>query len=178
MKRRSSGQKRRRVIHLPIKKRVLKMVIKTLLHVLLRLSGPCGDHKSTNKGNLNISVAEVLSKHSDLNSTEIAQLVGSTAGAVRSTKAWKNRKQLKEAPRPLPSGYRDVRTNNIEAEAKSPNENHFTVLELWQRWKKDGNSTPPPVETVAGELEVSEQEAEQIIRETQSLIMPFEALSV
>lgn len=129
-------------------------------------------HKKTAKP-LNVRVANAVIKHQNANSDEIAKMVESTPGSVRTTPAWKMRKQLRQRY-DTKKGWKDKDGNYDAFDASQIAAEHYDVYQMFQDYKSGKNPDYPSIERIADKLEVKEARAKELLKQAQSML-GFEA---
>ena len=122
---------------------------------------------------LNVRVANILIKHQNANSDEIAKMVGSTDGSVRTTDAWKMRKSLRERY-DTEKGWKDADGNMDTEGTYEVKPEHWDIYNMFQDYKSNKTSDYPTSERIAEKLNVKPAIAKDLLREAKS-ILEFEA---
>ncbi len=117
---------------------------------------------------LNIRVANVLIKYPNATSGEIAKIVESTNGSVRTTSAWVNRRQLRESCG-APAGWKDSAGNCDAADSAEIKAEYWDIYEMFQQYKSGDGSEYPSVQLVAERLDIDPTEAKRLLCETRSI---------
>ena len=118
---------------------------------------------------LNVRVGNVVIKHQNANSDEIAKMVGSTDGSVRTTPAWKMRKQLRQRY-DTEKGWKDSKGNYDAYDSSEIKPEHWDIYEMFQKYKSDKNREYPSIDCIAKKLEVTHSEAKKLLKEAQSIL--------
>jgi len=139
---------------------------------------------NTNKP-LELRVARVIRKHPNLNSTEVAKLAGvegdNADGIVRGTKAWQNRKGLRDVGK-INNGSIDTKdtgnnaqSRDVEAVITGARAEHFDIYAMIQDYQLGKRDTYPTPKDISKKLStpdepVSEKRAAELLQETKSLL--------
>lgn len=118
--------------------------------------------------NLNIRVADIIIKQPQLTSEQIAKLTDTTAGSVRTTAAWKHRKQLQRRYS-AKNGYK-TDEGDIEVFSDDVKAEHFDIYEIFQEYKSKKGGGYPSISFIAQKLGISEKQARELLRQARSLL--------
>ncbi len=118
---------------------------------------------------LNVKVANSLIKHPKANSEEIAKMVESTAGSVRTVPAWKMRKQLRERYISK-QGWKDSDGNMDAISSQEIRAEHLDIYGMFQKYKSEKNVEYPTIQLIAQRLNVTDTQAKELLREAQKLL--------
>lgn len=121
---------------------------------------------------LNVRVGSIVIKHPKANSDEIAKLVGSTDGSVRTTDAWKMRKQLRQRY-DTKKGWKDSE-GSMDAYSEEIQAEHWDIYNMFQDYKSGENPDYPSIERIAEKLKVKEARAKELLKQAKSML-EFEA---
>ncbi|MFX1487298.1 MAG: hypothetical protein ACFFBS_09440 [Promethearchaeota archaeon] len=124
---------------------------------------------TSTKEPLEIRVGKVIIKFPDASSGDVAKFVGSSAGSVRTTKAWKNRKKLRKGRKPRPKGWKNEDgTMDVEgSSADNPQPEHYDILLMYQDYQSGRVQDFPTVQKIAAKLNVNTPEADRLIKEAE-----------
>lgn len=120
------------------------------------------------KESLNTRVANEIIKHVNAKSPDVARLVDSTAGSVRTTVAWKMRKQLRERY-DSKKGWKDSKGNMDAFDSQSVTEEHWDVLSIFQDYSQGKTKDFPTPDFIATKLNIPTNEASKLIKEAESI---------
>ena len=122
---------------------------------------------------LNIRVANVLIKHQRADSAEIAKMVDSTPGSVRTTDAWKMREELQNKY-DIKTGWKDAEGNMDTNGTYDIKPEHYDIYGMFQDYKSGKSSDYPNNKRISERLVVTLEIAKTLLREAKS-IFDFEA---
>ena len=129
--------------------------------------------KTNNNQLLNVRVANVIIKHQNASSPEIAKLVDSTENSVRTTAAWGMRKQLRDRYDTV-KGWKNAK-GDMDADATYEiKSEHYDIYEMFQKYKSGENPDYPNIERIAEKLRVKPDLAKDLLKEAKH-IFEFEA---
>ncbi len=118
---------------------------------------------------LNIRVANIIIKHPNANSEEIARIIESTSGSVRTTPAWKKRKQLRESY-DLKKGWKDSEGNMDAFSNQEITEEHWDIYNMFQQYKSEKNIEYPSISLIAQKLNLTEARASDLLKQSQAML--------
>ncbi|MBW8036665.1 MAG: hypothetical protein FVQ79_13835 [Planctomycetes bacterium] len=121
---------------------------------------------------LNVRVGSIVIKHPKANSEEIAKLVGSTDGSVRTTLAWTMRKQLRQRY-DTKKGWKDSE-GSMDAYSEEIQAEHWDIYNMFQDYKSGKNPDYPSIVRIAEKLKVKEARAKEFLKQAKSML-EFEA---
>jgi len=118
---------------------------------------------------LNVRVGNVVIKHQNANSEEIARMVGSTAGSVRTTPAWEMRKRLRQRY-DTTKGWKDSEGNYDAYDSSEIKPEHWDIYEMFQKYKSDKKREYPSIDFIAKKLNIAHTKAKELLKEAQSIL--------
>ena len=122
---------------------------------------------------LNVRVANIIIRYQNAKSPEIAKLVDSTEGSVRTTPAWTMRKQLRDRYDTV-KGWKNAE-GNMDADATYEiKPEHYDIYGMFQKYKSGENPDYPNIERIAEKLKVKPEIAKTLLKEAKSML-DFEA---
>lgn len=130
------------------------------------------DQKTTSKPAeipLNVRVGNAVIKHQNANSGEIAKMIASTAGSVRTTPAWKMRKQLRSRYDSA-KGWKDSEGNYDAYDSSEIKPEHWDIYEMFQKYKSEKGIDYPSTEEIAQKLGVQPTRAKELLTEAKSML--------
>jgi hypothetical protein len=118
---------------------------------------------------LNVRVANSVIRHQKANSVEIAKMVDSTEGSVRTTESWKMRKRLRQRY-DTEKGWKNSEGKMDAISSKEILPEHYDIYEMFQKYKSGTNREYPSIDCIAKKLEVTHAEANKLLKEAQSML--------